>query len=311
MNTQPRVVAVVQARMGSTRLPGKVMKPLRGCPVLEHVVRRVSQAKRIDGVVVATTLLPEDHRVEELAGALGADVVRGSVDDVLSRYCLAARASAADHVVRITADCPCSDPAVIDRVVAEHLSSGADYTSNVHPRSFPHGLDLEAVRVEALETAAREARTSAEREHVMPFIWSRPDRFRLHNVAARREEREPGLRITLDTADDYVMLQALFDLLGNGFSAADVVAAARRYPWLPMINGNVRQKLVLLDENPAVRARQELVEAARWSAAQELFYPARLLLEAVDQSRFPSTEEQLDAQEIKTRCERLAEERPE
>lgn len=232
-----KVVAVVQARVGSTRLPGKVLKPLGGRTVLEQVLRRLCRAGRLDEVVLATTTRAEDDVLEELGDRAHVRVVRGPVDDVLDRFILAMEASAAEQVVRITADCPCVDPDVVDRVIAHHLASQADYTSNVHPRTFPHGLDVEVVSRSALVQAHREATEPPEREHVTPFIWSRPERFRLANVRAAPEETMPDLRVTLDTWDDYGMLRALFDLMGrDDFCARELVHLVRSNPWLKAIH---------------------------------------------------------------------------
>lgn len=231
----PHVIAVVQARMGSTRLPGKVLNGLGGKSVLQWVVERTKRASRVAEVVVATSELAEDDVIAHEAERLGAPVVRGDALDVLSRFAKAVREHGREHVVRITADCPCVDPTIVDRLVAAHLSQGADYTSNTHPRSFPHGLDAEVVTSEALLVADREARAPAEREHVLPFIWRRPERFRLVNVEAEAGERMPELRITLDTPDDLRMLKILFDHLPPAFDLDDILATVRRHPGLGVL----------------------------------------------------------------------------
>lgn len=232
-----RCIAVVQARMGSTRLPGKVLRSLRGKPVLHHVLDRVMRARSVDGVVLATTRLPQDDVLANIGADMGLPVVRGEVNDVLSRYAQAARLTRADAVIRITADCPCIDPEIIDRVVAAHRTAGADYTSNVHPRSFPHGLDVEVIDVRALHIADREATEASHREHVTSFIWGDPRRFRLHNVEAPITERAPHLRVTLDTYDDLLALQTIFHLLGkDDFTLAELLELFRRHPWLAHLN---------------------------------------------------------------------------
>lgn len=281
---EARVVAIVQARMGSTRLPGKVLKPLRGRPALEHVLRRLRAAALLADTVVATTELEEDRAIALVAEPLGVRVVRGPVDDVLTRYQLAATLAGAEHVVRITADCPCIDPRIVDRVVRAHLESGADYTSNIHPRTFPHGLDVEVVKTSALFYAAEHAGRREEREHVTPYIWTRPERFRLQNVFAEPGEKNPQIRVTLDTPEDYLALQAVFDLAGSeDFGARELVALFQRYPWLSALNAVTRQKLPPVPAPPAQRALRELVMAAGWALEQELSWAAAALLRIGEQ----------------------------
>ena len=301
-----RVVAVVQARMGSTRLPGKVLKPLRGRPVLEHVLKRVQQARLVSETVLATTVLEEDNELASLALALGAQLVRGPVDDVLTRYAMAATTFGAEHVVRITADCPCIDPEIIDRVVEAHLGAEVDYTSNTHPRSFPHGLDVEVVSKSALMSANDHAKRPEDREHVTSFIWSQPGRFRLLNVAAKPEETMPELRVTLDTPEDYAMLQAVFDLLEtDDFHAVDLVRLVRRYPWLTRLNAGVRQKLPPIQEPITSRIRRELITAAEWAADQELPWAARVLLEALEQPGELAAQSGPDLRGLRARLQEL------
>lgn len=232
-----RRIAIIQARMGSTRLPGKVLRSLRGKPVLHHVLGRVSRARSVDGIVLATTRLQQDNILAAIGTDMGLPVVRGDVNDVLSRYAKAARLAQADTIIRITSDCPCIDPGIIDRIVAAHEEAGADYTSNVHPRSFPHGIDVEVIDAEALYIADREATDASHREHVTPFIWSDPQRFRLQNVEAPIAERVPHLRVTLDTYDDYLALQTIFALLASDdFTLAELLGLVRRHPWLVHLN---------------------------------------------------------------------------
>ena len=182
-------VAIIQARMTSTRLPGKVLADLAGRPVLEHVVRRVSSAERIDDVVVATTVNASDDPLVELADRLGVRWHRGDEHDVLSRYVDAAREAAAEMVVRITADCPLADPAVIDSVCAalDQRRTACDYASNAVVRSFPRGLDVEVLFRDVLDRVNRLATEPAEREHVTMTVYStHADVFLRHDVVAAR-----------------------------------------------------------------------------------------------------------------------------
>src|SRR5438093_41742 len=173
-------VCVVQARMGSRRLPGKVVADLAGRPMLRFML------ERLDGlgmpVVVATSDLDRDDPVAEVATTAGASVVRGPEDDVLARFRLALEQHPVDHVVRLTADCPLSDPKIVQAVLELHEARHADYTCNVLPRTFPKGLDVEVARVDSLRIADREATDAREREHVMPFLYRRPSRFRLADL---------------------------------------------------------------------------------------------------------------------------------
>lgn len=278
-----RVLAIIQARMGSTRLPGKVMKPLLGRPILEHVVRRVARSERVDEVIVATSRLEADQPVAELARLLGVDSFRGSEEDVLERYVGAARwakLNGQDHVVRITADCPFADPAVIDQVIREHLETGADYTSNTLERTFPHGADVEVFTAEVLYTTDLEAVADYEREHVTPFIWSQPERFRLHAVEAPARLRRPELRLTVDTEADYMLARAIYEMLGTDeFGLEEVVDLVERAPWLPFINRTVRQKLVRKGTDSSDIRIKEYLEAAGWALDQELPFAAKLLLQ--------------------------------
>jgi spore coat polysaccharide biosynthesis protein SpsF len=205
-------LCVVQARTGSTRLPGKVLRDLGGRPLLRFMLDRLV-ALDVDEVVVATSALDRDDPVAAIAHDAGRPVVRGSENDVLARFVDAIDAFPADHVVRLTADCPLADPDVIERVLAHHLATGADYTSNVFPRTFPKGLDVEVARAEALRTAHHEARDPVEREHVMPFLYRRPDRFRLANL---RVEAVLGReRWTVDTAEDLARVRSIVSAAGH------------------------------------------------------------------------------------------------
>lgn len=237
-----RTVAIVQARTGSTRLPGKVLLPLLGRPVLEHVVRRVRRARTLDDVVVATTTTDADDRIEELAHLNGWPVVRGSEQDLLDRYLLAARTFRADRVVRITSDCPLIDPDLVDDVVAALDASGADYASNtLPPRTYPRGLDVEAVTTSALEIAGREDDDPASREHATPYVYRHPERFQLRRVAGTRDLS--GHRWTLDTPEDLALIGRIFEALGrDDFAWTDALAVVEQHPDWSVVNRHVRQK---------------------------------------------------------------------
>ena len=239
MNT----VIIVQARMTSTRLPGKVLLPLGGEPMLARLVERLKRVRRADQIVIATTTNAADDAIVALCDRLGVTCHRGSELDVLSRYAEAARAQQADVVVRITSDCPLIDPALIDDVIARYQAGDADCVSNMLPPTWPYGMAVEVFSARALAEAHAEATQPAEREHVTPFLYAHPQRFRLHNVASPTDLS--GQRWTVDTPEDYALVRRLFDAvhpMHPDFTLADLLAAMQAHPdWLA-INQHIRQK---------------------------------------------------------------------
>jgi spore coat polysaccharide biosynthesis protein SpsF len=235
----PRTVLLVQARMGSTRLPGKVLAPLGGRPLLELVLERARAAPGVDEVAVATSDLERDDPVVQLAQRVGVTAIRGSEQDVLDRFHGAAVALRADTVVRVTADCPLVDPQLIGRVVAYHHASGQDYTAltvgtvegNDGRRRFADGLDTEVVAASALAAAWREATDPYDREHVTPFVKARPERFAIGWLEA--DEDFGDERWTVDRPDDLAFVRAVVDRLGAGpFGHREVLALLEREPQL-------------------------------------------------------------------------------
>ena len=213
MNAVPRVVTVVQARLGSTRLPGKVLEELGGQPVLARMLERVQAAKLAGTVVLATTTDAPDLAVADLGAALGVPVVRGHPTDLLDRHLAAARAHDAQVVVKIPSDCVAIGPEVIDEVIGAYLSApGAwDYVSNLHPPTHPDGNDVEVMPMALLERAGREATRAMDREHTTPWFWDPPGRFRCLNVAwGDGRDLARTHRVVLDYADDLALLRALF-----------------------------------------------------------------------------------------------------
>jgi spore coat polysaccharide biosynthesis protein SpsF len=236
-----RVVAIIQARMGSTRLPGKVMVDLGGRPLLDRVVARARASARVDDVVIATSDLPADDAIASHAQTIGAGVFRGSAHDVLDRYRGAAAAARASVVVRLTADCPLLDPDVIDAVVAA-LDGGTDYASNTHVRSFPRGLDVEALHADTLTRVARVATSAAAREHVTAFVMERPDLFVTRQVVSEQDDSD--LRVTVDTPADLAVVRAIWNgvtVAPEHARAADVVAFLRASPAIRALNAEVAQ----------------------------------------------------------------------
>jgi spore coat polysaccharide biosynthesis protein SpsF (cytidylyltransferase family) len=219
--------------MGSTRLPGKVVAPIGGVPALELELRRLAQARAVDEIVVATTERMEDDRVVELAQRCGVRVVRGDERDVLARYARAAAEVDADVVIRVTGDCPLLDASVVDRVAAA-LEPGVDYASNVLVRTFPVGLDVEALTRTALERVAQTAESEEAREHVTWHIRAEePGAYVRRSV--EDEVDNSDLRWTLDTAADLVRLRRIvedLDLVRRPLPYLEVVDAVRARPEL-------------------------------------------------------------------------------
>ena len=240
-----KIVAIVQARMGSTRLPGKVMKPLLGEPMLARLLERLARCAKLDDIVVATTDDGSEQPIVELVDALDVHVFCGSEDDVLGRYHGAAQRCGADVVVRITSDCPLIAPEIVDKCVEDFLASGGevDYASNVFTRTYPRGLDTEVFSVGALETAFNEATTPPDREHVTPFVWRQPQRFRLLDVVATEDHSD--LRWTVDTPEDFELVNKIYGALyptNPAFSYRDVLRLLGEHPEWSDLNRHVEQK---------------------------------------------------------------------
>lgn len=239
-----RTVAVIQARMGSTRLPGKILMELGGKQVLLHVIDRVHQAGVFDEVVVATTLRVIDDEAADLAGLHGATVIRGDENDVLSRYGLAAKATHADAIMRITSDCPLIDPDVLYDMAKRYQVGDAALVTNARVRSYPRGLDAELFSRAALEAMLTDAHQSSEREHVTPFLYAHPERFAIVDHIADTDHSD--LRLTLDTQEDFELLQLVFQatLHPERLRLHDVLALLQANPGWRTINAHIEQKKV-------------------------------------------------------------------
>ncbi len=224
------ILGILQARMTSTRLPGKVMAPVLGIPMIGRQIERLARSGRLDRIVVATSESATDDPLATYLAETGVSVVRGPLDDVLGRFCrVLAEVPEASTVVRMTADCPLADWTVIDQVIDLHLASGADYTSNVTPeRTFPHGLDVEVVRRNVLVRAGAETSDAFEREHVTPFVYRRPAEFRIENLT--RSPSLAHLRWTVDLPEDLDFVRHVYGELYPGnpaFLTEDIVALPR------------------------------------------------------------------------------------
>lgn len=236
------ILAVLQARMSSTRLPGKVLMPLAGAPMIVRQIERTLRSRRIDRLVVATSANPSDDVLERTVRREGIEVYRGPLDNVLERFVGALDAYPADHVVRLTADCPLVDPSVLDETIEAHLETGADYATNTPPRPmFPKGLDVEVMTAGALRRAAAEATSDEEREHVTWGIHTRPDAWRIAYHSQPVDEGD--VRWTVDRPDDYAFVAAVYDALypkDRAFTSDAVRAFVRSRPDLIAFGGDRR-----------------------------------------------------------------------
>lgn len=238
-----KVVAIIQARMGSTRLPGKVMKLLMDHTVLYHVVTRVQKVNDIDEIIVATTDLSQDNPISDEARKAGANVYRGDEQDVLSRYYKAAAEADADIIIRITSDCPLIDPALLSKMLEFYQLNNYDYVSNTLSRTFPRGLDVEIFSFQALEKAYNSASLPEEREHVTPYLYRHPTQFSLYDY--RSDEDHSDYRWTLDTIEDWELIHKLYQHLYDPsrlFGFKETLEFLQSNPELSHINAHVEQK---------------------------------------------------------------------
>jgi len=237
-----KILVVVQARMASTRLPGKVLRPLAGVPLLQRMLERVRAARTPSEVWVATTSATEDDAIRALCRRIGVPCYDGHPTDLLDRHYRAARAARAEAVVKVPSDCPLIDPDVIDRVVGGFLASPErfDFVSNLHPASYPDGNDVEVLPFAVLETAWREALRRYEREHTTPFVWDQPERFRLGNVAWEHGvDLSITHRFTVDYPEDFAFAAAVYDALWSPrrpFRLAEILRLLAARPELQALN---------------------------------------------------------------------------
>lgn len=242
-----KIVAIVQARMGSERLPGKIMLDLGGKTVLEHVIARVGQSKLIDEIVIATTIKSDDDIIAKQVEMLGMKYYKGSEEDVLSRYYYAAKENNADIIIRITSDCPLIDPEIIDKIIKFYKEHEYEYeivanaSSDLSKRTFPRGLDVEIFSFEQLEIAFTKADEKYQREHVTPYIYENAKKiyYYKNNVDYSK------YRWTLDTEEDFELISKVYDELYKGthnFYLEDIIELFERKPELFEINAHVEQK---------------------------------------------------------------------
>lgn len=237
------VTAIVQARLGSTRLPGKTMMPLEGEPLLGHLVRRIRKSQLISGIIIATTTQERDDRIVRFAEEKNVRWYRGSENDVLDRFYQAALLHQLQTIVRVTPDCPMLDPRVTDRVIEKFLEGGHDYVSNVLTPTYPDGLDTEVFSFAALERAWKEARLPSDREHVTAYIVKHPEVFKLFNVDNKGSNLS-WMRWTVDTDRDYEFVSRIFEKIGAGkdiFYMEDVLKVLMENPELMEINSDIER----------------------------------------------------------------------
>lgn len=242
-----KTTAIIQARMGSTRLPGKVMKNLLGKTVLAHVIERVKQAKILDDIIIATTKKDDDDCIADEALRCGVKVFRGSEEDVLSRYYFAAKENNTDIIVRITSDCPLIDPNVINDIVSFFKQNRYDIVTNagidLTQRTYPRGLDTEVFSYTVLEEAYKNATEKYQREHVTPYIYENAKRIFYY----KNDINYSHYRWTLDTEEDWMLIKKLYEHLYHGkhdFYMSDVLMVMEQNPELFQINKDVKQKSI-------------------------------------------------------------------
>ena len=238
-------IIITQARMMSTRLAGKVMKEVLGISLLHYHIQRLRRVQNADGVVVATSQNPQDDVIFDFCKRDGVHSMRGSEEDVLSRYFAAASAFGADIVVRVTSDCPLIDPCIIDKAIGcfQHHFGDLDYLSNTIERTFPRGMCVEVFRFEALKTAFFEAKSAYEREHVTPFILRHKERFKQANFSQNSDDS--SLRLTVDTPEDFELIKRILENLyprNRDYTLQDIMELLKEHPDWKQLNAHIIQK---------------------------------------------------------------------
>ena len=240
-----KTVATIEARMTSSRLPGKVLMPALNQPMLQHLVNRLRAAPSLDGIVLATTVNQSDDVLEKFGREASVAVFRGSEDDVMGRVIGAAESASADVIVEITGDCPIIDPQIIEQVIRVFRANTAAYVGNAHIRSYPDGMDTQVFTLDTLKQSARLTNDALDHEHVTLHMRNHPELFRPIHVVAPPELHWPELGLTLDEPGDYELLRQLIEYFGNDnplFSCGDVVRLLRQRPELLQLNASVVRK---------------------------------------------------------------------
>ncbi|MFC5707902.1 cytidylyltransferase domain-containing protein [Aeromonas eucrenophila] len=231
------ILGILQARAGSSRLPGKVLKPLLGEPMLARQIERLKRATRLDQLMVATSDQADDEAIALLCERLGVPCFRGPLDDVLARFHLAAQPFAPSHVVRLTGDCPLADPELIDELIELHLAGGYDYSSNCWDPSYPDGLDAEILSAGTLNLLAEQAHSQVQREHVTYYIRQHETQFNIGKLA--RQPSLSHLRWTVDEPADFELIEQIYGQLypaNPAFTTNDILNLLARAPYLATLN---------------------------------------------------------------------------
>jgi spore coat polysaccharide biosynthesis protein SpsF len=242
-----KTVITIEARMCSTRLPGKVLKPILGRPMLAIMIERLQRVWQVDEIVIATTNNPADNPIADLAKHLGVGWFRGSEEDVLDRVLKAAQSVNADLIVEMTGDCPLVDPLIVDQMIATFKTNSVDYCANILSRTYPRGMDTQVFPVKILAQVSDLTQSPADREHVSLYIYEHPERFRLLNVASGLPPQAADLRLTVDTPEDLELVQAIYQELypiNPKFNLSDILMLFQRQPDLKMINQQISQKSI-------------------------------------------------------------------
>lgn len=240
-----KIVMIIQARMGATRLPGKPLKKVMDRPLLSYLIERLKRVNNISTLIIATTTQPQDDLIETFCKKEKITVFRGSEEDVLDRYYQAAKKYQADVIIRITADCPLIDPKVIEQAIQFYLTHYPlyDYVSNTHKRTFPRGMDVELFSMQCLEEAAQEARLKNEREHVTPFIYNHPERYKIGEI--QYSSNQANHRWTVDTPEDLALISLILQTLyprHPQFTLQEILQELDNHPEWSLINARIQQK---------------------------------------------------------------------
>ncbi|TRZ53482.1 MAG: spore coat biosynthesis protein F [Dehalococcoidia bacterium] len=242
-----RIVSTIEARMGSTRFPGKTLSEIVGKPMLELIIERLKRARGVDEIVMATTTEPEDKVITKLAERVGVKWYRGSSEDVLDRVLQAAKAYKADIIVEMTGDNPLLEPELVDKAIDIYLNGNYDYVSNAIKETYPDGLNVQVFSVKVLDEVARLTNDPADRENVSLYIYEHPEKYRLYNMEAPPEYYHPEYRWTVDTEEDIQFVTAVYESLyykKPDFSIADIMKLLKEKPDLLKINARIKQKPV-------------------------------------------------------------------
>ncbi len=240
-----KTAITIQARMTSTRLPGKVMLPIQGKPTLELMIERLRRVRGVDGIILCTTINESDDVLAALAERLGIACYRGSEDDVLSRVLEAAQRYSVDTIVETTGDCPLIDPDIVESVIAAYRESPVDYCSNVLERCYPIGMDTQVFSTRILADVARRTDDPEDHEHVSVYIYRNPQIYSLRHVPASPFRHRPKLRLTLDTPEDLELITRVYDSLYPGkpdFGLDDILKLLDRHPEWLAINASVEHR---------------------------------------------------------------------